>query len=95
MQYFKPFSHIFHQNISQLLFHIIVSLRGARAFSRDFTTNLTPQCWAFSRALKFEKLKALLFTCPRGAEDTNDWCTTPLGSLFLAVNIEAPFWSCY
>ena len=30
---------------------------GCHAFSRDFTTNLTPQC----RALKTEKLNALLF----------------------------------
>ena len=43
----------------QLLFHNIVSLRGAGDFSRDFTTNLTPQCRAFSRALKTEKLNAL------------------------------------
>ena len=38
----------------QLLFHNIVSLRGAGDFSRDFTTNLTPQYRAFSRALKTE-----------------------------------------
>ena len=35
------------------------------AFSRDFTTNLTPQC----RALKTEKLNALLFPGPREAVD--------------------------
>ena len=29
---------------------------GAGAFSRDFTINLSPQCRAFSRALKTEKL---------------------------------------
>ena len=34
---------------------------GAGAFSRDFTINLSPQCRAFSRALKTEKLKAPLF----------------------------------
>ena len=49
----------FHQINPQLLFHIIVSLLGAGAFSRDFTTKLAPQCRAFS---------------PRGAGDTNDWC---------------------
>ena len=37
---------------------------GAGAFSRDFTINLSPQCRAFSRALKTEKLKAPLFTGP-------------------------------
>ena len=56
----------FHQNSSQLLFHIMVSLRGAGAFSRDFTTNLAPQCQAFSGALKIEKLKAPLFPGLRG-----------------------------
>ena len=51
---------------------------GAGAFCSDFTTNLTPQCRAFTRALKFEKLKALLFPGPRGG-DTNDWrITEPL-----------------
>ena len=44
------------------------------AFSGDFTTNLSRQCRAFSRALKIEKLKAPLFRGPEGAEATNDWC---------------------
>ena len=44
------------------------------AFSGDFTTNLARQCRAFSRALKIEKLKALLFRGPKGAGATNDWC---------------------
>ena len=39
----------------------------AGAFSRNFTTNLAPQCRAFSRASKIEKLKA-----PEWAGDTND-----------------------
>ena len=47
---------------------------GAGALSRDFTTNLAPQCRAFSGALKNEKLNAPLFLGPRGAGDTNDWC---------------------
>ena len=64
----------FHQNNSQLLFHIIVSLWGAGAFSRDFTTNLARRCRAFTRALKNEKLKAPPFPGPGGAGDTNDWC---------------------
>ena len=64
----------FNQNSSQLLFHIMVSLRGAGAFSRDFTTTLAPRCRAFSWALKIEKLKVPLFPDPRGAGDTNDWC---------------------
>ena len=64
----------FHQNNSQLLFHIMVSLRGVEAFSRDFTTNLAPQCRAFSGALQTEKLNVPLLPGPRGAGDTNDWC---------------------
>ena len=35
-----------------LMFFIIVNLQRAAAFSRDFTINLSPQCRAFSRALK-------------------------------------------
>ena len=74
----------FHQNNSQLLFHIIVSLWGAGAFSRDFTTNLARRCPAFTRALKNEKLKAPPFPGPGGAGDTNDWCITP--SILLTIN---------
>ena len=57
----------FHQseNNSQLLFHVIVSPRRARAFSRGF---LARQCRAFSRALKIEKLKAPLFPGPGDAK---------------------------
>ena len=61
----------FHQNNSQLLFHVIVSPWGAGAFSRGFTKTLARQC----RALKIEKLKAPLFPGPGGAGDANDWCT--------------------
>ena len=64
----------FHQNNSQLLFHVIVSPWGAGAFSRGFTKILAWQCRAFSRALKIEKLKAPLFPGPGGAGDANDWC---------------------
>ena len=64
----------FHQNNFQLLFHVIVSPWGAGAFSRGFTKTLARQCWAFSRALKIEKLKAPLFPGPGGAGDANDWC---------------------
>ena len=46
---------------------------GAGALSGDFTTNLTRQCRAFSRALKIEKLKAPLFRGPKGTGATNDW----------------------
>ena len=70
----------FHQNNSQLLFHIIVSPWGAGAFSRGFTKTLARQCWAFSRALKIEKLKAPLFPGPGGAGDANDWCIKELNS---------------
>ena len=48
----------------------------AGAFSRDFTTSLAPECRAFSRALKIEKLKAPLIPGLEGAVDTNDWCIT-------------------
>ena len=48
----------------------------AGPFSMDFTINLSPQCRAFSRALKIEKLKAPLFPGPIGTETTNDWCIT-------------------
>ena len=34
---------------------VIIVNPGAGAFSRDFTTNLAPQCRAFSRALTIEK----------------------------------------
>ena len=47
---------------------------GAGAFRGAFTTNVAPQCRAFSRALEIEKLKAPLFRGPEGAGDTNDWC---------------------
>ena len=47
---------------------------GAGAFCRAFTTNVAPQCRAFSRALEIEKLNAKLFRGPEGAGDTNDWC---------------------
>ena len=47
---------------------------GAGAFSRDFTINLSPQCRAFSRALKTEKLKVPLFPGPVRAGTTNNWC---------------------
>ena len=64
----------FHQNNSQLLFHVNVSPWGARAFSRGFTKILAGQYRAFSRALKIGKLKAPLFPSPGGAGDANDWC---------------------
>ena len=52
---------------------------GGGALSRDFTINLYPQCRAFSRALKTEKLKAPLFPGPIGAGTTNDWCINFVG----------------
>ena len=39
---------------------------GAGAFRGAFTTNVAPQCRAFSRALEIEKLKAPLFRGPEG-----------------------------
>ena len=47
---------------------------GAGAFCGALTTNVAPQCRAFSRALEIEKLKAPLFRGPEGDGDSNDWC---------------------
>ena len=60
---------------------------GAGAFSRDFTINLSPQCRAFSRALRTEKLKAPLFPGPIGAWTTNDWCITHSKEIAKGKNI--------
>ena len=65
---------VYSNGPGHLLFFITVNRQGAGAFSRDFTINLSPQCRAFSRALKTEKLKAPLFPGPVGAGTTNDWC---------------------
>ena len=51
------------------IINIIVNSRGGGgggSFSKDFTTNLAPQCRAFSEVLKIEKLKPPLFPAPRG-----------------------------
>ena len=62
-------AHMFSLHPLAASFHIIVRLRGAGAFSRDFTTNMTPQCRAFSRTLKTEKFKAsLLLRCSPAQE---------------------------
>ena len=45
---------LIQNDLGHLLIVIIVN-SGAGAFSRDFTTNLAPQCRAFNRALKNEK----------------------------------------
>ena len=45
------------QNDLGHLLIVIVVYQGAGAFGRDFTTNLAPQCRAFSRALKNLKVK--------------------------------------
>ena len=50
----------------QMVQVIIVNLRRTGAFCRDFTINVSPQCMAFSSALKTEKLKAPLFPGPVG-----------------------------
>ena len=62
----------YSNDLGHLLLFITVN-PGAGAFSRDFTTNLAPQCRAFSRSLKIEKLTAPLFPGPEGLGDTNDW----------------------
>ena len=80
----------FHQNNSQLLFHVIVSPWGAGAFNRGFTKILARQCRAFSRALKIEKLKAPLFPGLGGARDANDWCIrlVPSKYMFCVIRCE-------
>ena len=65
---------LFKWSMSFVVLHYCQPPRGTGAFSRDFTINLSPQCRAFSRALKTEKLKAPLFPGPVGAGTTNDWC---------------------
>ena len=55
---------VYSNGPGHLLLVIIVNLQGAGAFSRGFTINLSPQCMAFSRALKTEKLKAPLSPGP-------------------------------
>ena len=57
---------------------IIVSLRRAGAFSREFTKNLAPQGGAFTRALESEKLKAPLFPAlVGGGGGVGAWCIIP------------------
>ena len=70
--------------------------REDRAFRRDFTTILAPECRAFSGALKIEKLKAPLILGPKGAVDTNDWCTRQRKTwhIFVFVMYKKQFFSC-
>ena len=56
----------------------LLSTPGVVAFSKNVATNLAPQC----RALKIEKLKALLFPGPKGAGGTNGWC------MIIGISIE-------
>ena len=67
MQKFEPLSHILvsSEQLPAVVPHYCQP-PGPGSFSRDFTTNLTPQCRAFSGALKNEKLKAPLFPGPKG-----------------------------
>ena len=51
--------------------------RGARAFSRSFIINLSPQCRMFSRALQIKKLKAVLFPGPIGTGTTKTGALVP------------------
>ena len=60
------------QMIKVICCYSLLSTPGGGALSRDFTTNLAPQCRAFSRALKIEKLKVPLFSGPRG-RGYKDW----------------------
>ena len=43
----------------------LLSTPGGGAYSRVFTTNLAPECRAFSKALKIEKLKNLAILQPK------------------------------
>ena len=52
----------YSNDLGHLLLFLIVNPLRVGAFSRDFITNLAPQC----RALKIEKLKALYSGAPRG-----------------------------
>ena len=56
------------QMIKVICCYSLLSIPGGGAFSRDFSTNLAPQC----RGLKIEKLKAPLLPGPEWAGDTND-----------------------
>ena len=47
-----------------VVLHLILSAPRGGGSSRDFNTNLAPQCRAFSRALEIETLKAPLFCGP-------------------------------
>ena len=82
--------NIYLNDLGQLLFFMsILSAPGARAFSGDFTTNLARQCRAFSRALKIEKLKALLFRGPEGAGAINDWCISIPITILRLPNVDS------
>ena len=48
-------------------FVVIHNCQSSGAFSRDITTNSSPQCGVFGRTLKIKKLKAPLFRGPEGA----------------------------
>ena len=71
------------QMVQVICCSLLSTSRGAGAFSREFTINLSPQCRAFSRALQTEKLRAPLFPGPVGAGTTNDWCIISTGVLSL------------
>ena len=42
--------------------------------SRALTIHMSPQCWAYTQALKREKSVSPLYPDPVGAVVTNDWC---------------------
>ena len=55
---------IYSNDSGQLLFFILISSAPG---GRGLLAGVLPQCRAFSRALKIEKLKAPLFRGPEGA----------------------------
>ena len=53
-------SYVFNRAAPSCCSTLLSASGDPGAFSRDFTTNLSPQCRAFNRALKTEKLNSPL-----------------------------------
>ena len=54
----------------------MLSVMYGEAKSRVVTISLSPQCKAYTRALKSEKALSPPIPVGGGAMDTNDWCIT-------------------
>ena len=79
MQKFKALSQ--SSVSSEQLSDVVTSKLLLASGETGLSTNLIPQCQAFSRALKIEKLKTRLGPC--GAGDTNDWCIIWITTSFM------------